>query len=128
MNLLTADLDHILAHTQSLWEELRDQRLFLSGGTGFIGCWLLESFAHANDQIQPAGSRRRVDAQSRHLCRQGSAPGKRPDLEFVTGDARNFPFPEWSFSHVIHAGTTSSAPVEPGEMFATIVDGTPAGC
>jgi nucleoside-diphosphate-sugar epimerase len=49
---------------------------------------------------------------------------KRPDLEFVTGDVRNFPFPEGTFSHVIHAGTTSSALVEPGEMFATIVDGT----
>ena len=37
---------------------------------------------------------------------------------------RDFFFTEGSFSYVIHAGTTSSAPVEHGAKFATIVDGT----
>jgi dTDP-glucose 4,6-dehydratase len=119
-----SDLDHILAHTQGLWEELRGQRLFITGGTGFFGCWLLESFACANDQL---GLNARAVVLTRNpgaFAAKAPHLAKRPDLGFVTGDVRNFPFPEGSFSHVIHAGTTSSAPVEPGEMFATIVDGT----
>ena len=34
------DPDHILAHTVGLGEELHCRRLFITGATGFFGCWL----------------------------------------------------------------------------------------
>jgi dTDP-glucose 4,6-dehydratase len=124
MNPLAADLDHILVHTAGLWEELRGQRIFITGGTGFFGGWLLESFARANDQLGLNAAATVLTRQPKSFAARMPHLAGRSDVSFVEGDVRNFSFPTGTFAFVIHAGTTSSAPVEPREMFDTIVDGT----
>src|SRR6185503_9955631 len=42
------DLDHVLEHAAPAWQALHGARLFITGGTGFIGLWLLESVLAAN--------------------------------------------------------------------------------
>ena len=119
-----ADLEHVLEHTRGLCEELRGQSLFITGGTGFFGHWLLESFTHANDVL---GLRARATVLSRNpavFARKSPHLAARPDLNWLTGDVRDFAFPPGEFAYVIHAGTTSGTPVEPLEMFDTIVHGT----
>jgi nucleoside-diphosphate-sugar epimerase len=124
MNLLAADLDHVLAHTQGLWEELRGQRIFITGGTGFLGCWLLESFAWANDKLRLNALAVVLTRNAKSFAAKMPHLAERSDIDFHEGDVRDFSFPAGTFAFIIHAGTTSSAPVEPLEMFATIVDGT----
>lgn len=126
-NLLAEDLDHVLSHTEGLWEELRGQRIFITGGTGFFGCWLLESFAWANDKLG-------LGATAVVLTRNLEAFGKKaphltahPAVQFHSGDVRSFEFPAGSFSHIIHAATESSTRLNeenPLLMLDTIVEGT----
>lgn len=101
-NPLKDDLDHILIHTRDLWEELRDQRIFITGGTGFFGCWLLESFAWANDKLN-------LNAEALVLSRSPEAfEEKAPHLyhhtaiQFLKGNVEDFDYPDGRFSHLIH--------------------------
>ena len=78
-NPLAHDLDHVLAQTSGLWEELRGARVFITGGTGFFGCWLLETFLWANDHLG-------LDASVVVLTRDGSAfARKAPHLASSSG-------------------------------------------
>lgn len=117
------DLEHVLTHTRTLWEQLRGGRIFVTGATGFFGTWLLESFAHVNEKLglgaELVGLSRNPEAfyeKVPHLAEESS-------ITLYRGDVRDFKFPEGAFTHVIHAGTTSSAPVPAAEMLATIVEG-----
>src|SRR5579872_3595030 len=127
MQPLTRDLEHVLAHTEEVWRELADARLFLTGGTGFFGCWLLETFAFACDRLG-------LDASIVVLTRSPAAFHEKaphlaahPRIELLRGDVRSFPFPVGRFSHVIHAATESNAALHrdrPLVVFDTIVEGT----
>lgn len=121
------DLRHIHEKTADIWPSLRGARLFLTGGTGFIGCWLLESIRHANEQ-QDAGIEATV------LTRNAAAfINKAPHLAthaaftFLEGDVASFVTPAQEFTHLIHAATDASADLNennPRQMFDTVVGGT----
>ena len=124
---LANDLNHIMAHTQGLWDELAGQRLFITGGTGFFGCWLLESFLWANDHL-------RLNARATVLTRRPGAfrvkaphLANHPAIELVEGDVRTFAFPPGEFRYLIHAATDASAwlnQAQPVLMLDTIIEGT----
>jgi nucleoside-diphosphate-sugar epimerase len=126
-NRLAHDLDDILARTEPLWEELRGQRLLITGATGFFGCWLLESFAWANERLELNA---RVVGLSRHperLAQTAPHLTQNPAISLHAADVRSDDYPQGGFSHVIHAATDASAKLNreaPLEMFDTIVEGT----
>ncbi len=124
---LAGDLDHILSRTEDLWENLRGQQLFMTGGTGFFGRWLMESFIWVNDHLDLKASMAVLTRSYDAFQRKAPRLAKHPAIRFCEGDVRSFVFPGGDFSHIIHAAPATHAqltPYEPGAAFQTIVEGT----
>jgi nucleoside-diphosphate-sugar epimerase len=125
--IMAADLDHVIEHIRPLRKELEGARLFITGGTGFIGCWLLESLAWANEKLGLGAEALVLTRNVEAFAHKAPHLAGRPDIRFQVGDVRNFAFPAGQFSHVVHAATEASAKLnneQPLLMLDTIVDGT----
>jgi dTDP-glucose 4,6-dehydratase len=106
--LHNVDLDHVWAHTAELWRSAAGESFFITGGTGFFGVWLLETFAAAND---------RADLGMKALVLTRN-PGRfavrlphlacRSDITLIEGDITSFRFPKGCFENIIHAATDMS--------------------
>jgi dTDP-glucose 4,6-dehydratase len=117
---LAADREHIVAQTADLWPALMGERVFVTGGTGFVGTWILEAFVAAQS-AQGIGAEAVVltrdpdafTARAPHLARH-------PSVKLVVGDVRTFDFPS-PCSHIIHAAT-DGARRETSDGGRTMVD------
>ena len=126
-NALAADLDHILDHTRDLWEQVRGKRVFVTGGTGFFGCWLLESFCWANDHLDLNASVTVLTRNPQIFTRKAPHLAAHPAIRLYVGDVRSFDFPSGEFSYIVHAATEANAQLNrenPLLMLDTIVKGT----
>ena len=108
-------------------EKLDHRRIFLTGGTGFFGKWLLHSFlglrhTYGLDVALTVLSRdpKRFFAACPEFFGQAG-------LDFITGDVRSFTLPAGkTFDYVIHGATAASAKLDqenPDEMMSVITDG-----
>ncbi len=110
MNRLATDLDDVLSRTVGLWEDARGGRIFMTGGTGFFGSWLLESLLWANDSL-------RLNVRVIVLTRNPAAfVRKAPHLashaavQLQAGDLRYAALPKGPFSHVVHLASELKSP------------------
>ncbi len=94
--------------------ELAGTRLFITGGTGFYGKWLLEGIVAANDTL---GANIRATLLSRDPARfKAEVPhlGLRPEFEWVIGEPAGFAAPAGNFDYLIDFATPSAAEVGAG--------------
>lgn len=125
--LPTEDLDHILEHAGDSLRALAGARIFITGGTGFVGKWLVESLLWANDRLNLGVSAvlltRHPDrflAESPHLAHHAA-------VRLLPGNVCNFEFPSGTFDFAIHAATEphfDPAPQHPLGTFDRDIDGT----
>ncbi len=119
--MIPDDLAMIDAALAPLWPRLDGARILFTGGTGFIGRWMIEALARAP-----------ICAEVTILSRDpGAFAARAPHLAdryaFVAGNILHFAPPAGPFTHVIHGATDASAALNanaPLAMFDTIVEGT----
>lgn len=112
---------------REFFERFRNKRMFITGGTGFFGKWLLAAFACTNSCFN---SNIRVTVLSRSRERflvDQPKYAEMPEIDFLHGDIRSFVFPEKYYDYLIHAATDTNAEAErdtPEELFSSITEGT----
>lgn len=122
-----ADRDHIVGLAEADFRALAGSRLFITGGTGFFGTWLLEALAAANACLGTGITAAILSRDPDQFARRSPHLAANPAFLWWRGDVRSFPPPPGRFDHIIHGATAASAALNsqsPREMFDTIVHGT----
>jgi dTDP-glucose 4,6-dehydratase len=115
------DLNEVIDHTVHVWDDLRGARIFITGVTGFVGSWLLETVLHANTAlklgIKTTALVRDRDAFTERLPHLAASPA----LRIHVGDVRMVDPPTQAFTHYVHCAS-ASPPRMNAERPADVVD------
>jgi dTDP-glucose 4,6-dehydratase len=120
-----ADLDHMFNGLgKAAWQSFAGKRLFITGGTGFIGKWMLSALIAADQRL---GLNCTIEILTRspkdfEILMPHLAMG--PNVRLHGGDVRSFQFPQGKFDVVVHGATDVIVQHTPLETFSTCVDGT----
>ena len=118
-----ADLAHVVRHAETALRSLNARRILLTGGTGFFGMWLVESFLYARNALA-LGAELTVLTRNVQRALEKSPQLRRAEgLTFLEGDVRSARL-RARHDLVIHAATTAATAVPDEETASTIIDGT----
>jgi len=121
------DLQFIVEQTADVWAAFDGARLFVTGGTGFIGSWLLEAIQHANrvtsshvEVVTLSRNAAKAREYAPHLFDDGS-------VTLIEGDVTTFEADVGRIDFCIHAATDVADTKKAADalrMFDTGVAGT----
>jgi dTDP-glucose 4,6-dehydratase len=130
LNLVAAlpkdDLDHAFSIVGERWQQLRGQRIFLTGGTGFIGKWLLATLLDAERRLD-LGCHITILTRDPDAFRNNFPHLVDADrVKLVCGDVRDFDFNTCGggYNQIVHAATDVAVNAGPLATFDTCVQGT----
>jgi nucleoside-diphosphate-sugar epimerase len=128
---IAQDFACIVEQAKLSFDQLKGGHIFLTGGTGFIGTWMLEAIRFVNES-QGANIQVTILTRNPEIFHS-----KYPHLfehtnfHYIAGDVVTLPYEKLAdfgkFTHLIHAATDASAElneVNPLQMFDTVVIGT----
>lgn len=112
-----------------MWEAFRSQAVFLTGGTGFVGKWLLECLLHADKALGLGLALTVLTREPERFMRTSPHLAKASPVTLLAGDVADFEFPRASFWSVIHAALPVAPPdAGPGNLEQLSEAGTRRVC
>jgi dTDP-glucose 4,6-dehydratase len=121
----TEDINYVFKAVGDNWEQLKNQKLLLTGGTGFIGKWILSTFLHANRKLKLSAKVFIVSRNPEFVVRNYPLLKNYNEIYWIKKDIRQFdPEDSEECSYCIHAATDVAAIDSPINIFDTCVFGT----
>jgi dTDP-glucose 4,6-dehydratase len=127
MRVPSKDLDQIIGQARPYLLTLRRQSIFLTGGTGFIGSWLVDALLHANEALDLGLSLYLISREPQRFLEAMPHHRNAEAVHIVKADVRFLEHDGRRYDIVIHAATDASAQLnelDPLRMAETVVDGT----
>ena len=125
--LLESDLLDVLGRLTD-WSPLRKARIFMTGGTGLFGLWMLSTLQAADMQF---GLDLEITVLSRDpgsFLKENKFLSASPNIKFIQGDIKNFEYGDRHYDYLIHFATTPAKATFEGEdqhrKFETLYFGT----
>ncbi len=123
------DLEFIFFRTKDLWlEYFNNKNLFITGGTGFFGSWLLETIRWVNENTELNVSATILTRDFKKFQKKAPQLANYKMFKFIEGDIRSFNFIEENYDYLFHFATTRAEETFKGEdelrKFETIAYGT----
>jgi nucleoside-diphosphate-sugar epimerase len=110
------DLDRVIEMTAEVWSSMAGARVFVTGGTGFIGAWMLEAIQRANlcahadiDVVVLSRAPQRAIELAPHLF------GSDSRISLIAGDVTSFESNPGAIDICIHAATDVGDPAKAGD-------------
>ena len=103
-------MDHVLSVAPVHWDDLRRRSLLITGGTGFVGTWLLATFAWVNRALGLDATLTAVTRRPAAFAARAPGVAGDPAITLVEGDVSRVEL-QGPFDFVIHAA--SQEPVGP---------------
>lgn len=125
LGLADEDLEHVLRGVGTAWQGLRGAHLLITGGTGFVGRWLLATLLHANRALDLGVQVTVLTRDALRFAAEEAGLADDPAVQLLPGDVRHFDWPAGRpLTHVVHAATDVVTPHTPAETFDTCLRGT----
>jgi nucleoside-diphosphate-sugar epimerase len=121
------DLNLVLDNTKDYWKEIENKTIFITGGTGFFGIWLIMSFIFINRKLKLNSKIILLTRNKGKFISKYEWINEYSEIIFLEGDVTSFDFIHDQIDYIIHAATEASLKLnieEPLTMFETIVSGT----
>lgn len=116
------DLDRIVSDVGVLFHKLKNQCLFITGGTGIVGKWLLESLVYADKKL---GLNVDISVLTRDPERFRAEGVCAAHVRVITGDVRSFQLPTTErVDYVIHGATDVVSSGNHADVLQTCTLGT----
>jgi nucleoside-diphosphate-sugar epimerase len=127
IEFLQKDCSDAASWSLSMLDELKNQKIYIAGGTGFIGSWIAEFITFLNDNYNFNASLVILSRNTESFREEKNHLSNRKDILYISGDIRNINELPNDISFIIHAAASPdnrNHVSNPIDTISTITKGT----